>query len=167
MRLPGSSADDAGAVGRGTALVAAAVLLGIVVLQATDDEKQPFTRPQSSRTSTTVQAGDSSKDGGDSATKQKAEAKVLVLNASGRAGEGARLTERLRSRDFTMLAPGNADKQTTTKVFWKEGFEVDAATVGGAINDSGTSPPLERLPVPSPYKEGDADIVIVIGTQTG
>ncbi len=166
MKIARSAADDAGAVGRGTALVAVAVLLGIAVLQATDDEKRPFPRAHSSATTTTAKAGaGGSKEDGGGATKTKAQ--VLVLNASGRTGEGGRLTERLRAQGIEVLEPGNAEKQTATKVFWKEGYEDEAAAVAGGINDSGTSPPLEPLPVPSPYNEGEADVVIVIGTQTG
>lgn len=167
MRFMRAAHDDTGAVARGTALVAAAVLLGIVVLQATDEDKSTF--PSRSKeapaSTTTLPTG----GGGDArgSSQPGAAAQVLVLNGSGRAGEAAKLTERLDDLGFRMLSPDDAPRQVSTKVYFAEGHRDEAFTVAAAVNETGTSPPLEQLPNPPTFNSGDADIVIVIGTQTG
>lgn len=157
MSLPNSS--DRGSVGRGTALVAVAVLLGIIVLQATDDGESPLGSGAGRVTTTAVSKSTST------APSQAKKLKVLVLNASDKKGAAKALADKLKAQKFDVLEPGNIPTQAETTIYFKEGFDKDAGSVGSSIYDSGTSPPINPLPTPSPFETGEATVIVVIGTK--
>lgn len=158
---PDRGSPDRGAVGRGTALVAVAVLLGIVVLQATDDGGSPLGSGADRATTTTMSKGTST------APSQAKRLKVLVLNASTKKGAARALADKLKGQKFDVLDPGDTPAQAETSVYFKEGFEGDAGRVGASIYDSGTSPPIKPLPTPSPFETGEGTVIVVIGADFG
>lgn len=155
--MPRLGSPDRGSVGRGTALVAVATILGIVVLQATDDKESPL-GSGTARVTTTVPKSTST------VAEQTKKLKVLVLNASSKKGAAATLTQQLKDQEFDALDPGDAPAQAETVVYFKEGFEGGAGQVGQYVYPSGTSPPIRPLPAAPAFDTRDATVIVVIGT---
>ncbi len=154
--LPPLSSSDRGSVGRGTALVAVAVILGIIVLQATDDKESPL-GGGTARVTTTVAKSTST------VAEQTKKLRVLVLNASSKKGAAAALTQALKDQEFDVLDPDDAPAQAETVVYFKEGFEGGAGQVGQYVYPSGTSPPIKPLPAVPAFETRDATVIVVIG----
>lgn len=166
----GSFARSAGgAVVRGAALVAVAVLIGVLLLArgldgddlvpASDgdgDEQTVGTSPggTSSTTATTATAG----------PRTPGEVRVLVANGSGVAGAAGRRTDELAAAGYATLEPANAAPVPTTQVLFAEGYEADAAAVATAV---GAAPgAVQPLPDPPPVDPADANVVVVLGPDT-
>lgn len=144
---------------RGTALIAVAVLLGIVLLQFTDEGSDGTTRqpagrslsPSSSSTTTTA-----------TGPRPPAAVRVVVLNASGRARQAGPLSDRLAAVGYQMLPPGTTDRAPQSAVYFRPGFEAEARALAAATGLSPAVRPLAGAPA-LPEVEG-ADCVVVIGS---
>lgn len=155
---------------RGLGLVGLAVLVGIALLQATDTSstlpRMPIPAAGQLLTTTTGSGGSSATTttrpvGG---ARPPAQVKVLVLNAAGRPGAAAAVSRKLQGLGYATLAPANASKAAPqTTVYFKPGFETEAAAVAGQV---GTGVRSEPLPDPSPYAGTDqANVVVVVGVR--
>ena len=146
--------------GRGAGLVGLAVLIGIVLLQATDDSATPPGSPvpvagrSSEVTTTTVaQAG--------TGQRPPAQVEVLVLNAARVPGAAGTMSEKLQGLGYVTLTPGDAPQQDPTVVYFKPGFEAEADALAPQVGGGAVTEPL---PDPSPFAGTDqADLVVVIG----
>jgi hypothetical protein len=135
-----------------------AVLIGIVLLQFTDEGSDGATgsgsgrplAPSPSSTSTTL-AG----------PRPPAAVRVVVLNASGRARQAGPLSDRLAAAGYQMLPPGTIDRSTGSVVYFRPGFEAEAKALAAA---TGLSPGVRPLDSASGLTEVEgADCVVVIG----
>ena len=170
----GSFARSAGGAGvRGLALLALALLIGIVLLNATDADPP----------GTTVSAdGDSdvaSGDGGESdaagqgtATTTTAptttvparaprDVKVIVANASEVKGAAGNAKKVLDPIGFNVLSPANAAAVAESSVFFAAGYERDAAAIATALQLPGTT--VKALPTPAPFDIKGANVAVVLG----
>lgn len=160
-----------GAVGRGVALLAVALVIGIVLLNRTDAE------PPGSRVSAGTGAsddGDGDGDGGrgggapratttaptTAPPRPPAEVKVIVVNAAGVKGLAGRASDQLKPAGYNVLAPTNGTA-TETGVFHTEGYGPDAAAIAAFFQ----FPPEAVKPVAEPPPIADAtgaDVIVLI-----
>jgi len=161
------------AAGRAALVVGAAVLLGVVVLQATDNSKGPTPVRASATTSSTssrfVSSPSSTRGSTTSTTgaeRKPAELHVLVLNASGKNGVAGTLADHLKALGYQQTNP-KADTakqvQAATVVLFKPGLDREARTLAKAVGPSvttGAYPSSPPGPVPA-----NADLVVVVGSR--
>jgi hypothetical protein len=173
---PGSGARTGAASARGIALLVGAVLLGIVLLRATDppdslaDASEGPEQTASTAPSTTEEPPDeeSTTSSSSSSTTEAAAAEeplVLVANgAANTAGLAGRLSVTVEDGGFAITAPANAleDVEAST-VYFAPGFEEAAADVAALFDPAPATAPL---PDPPPVAAGDlagATVVLVAG----
>lgn len=165
----GSLGRSAGAaMGRGVLLLALALVIGVVLLNATDEEPPGTTVSSSSR-----QQGESA--GGDGATTTTAaptttvaplrapkDVKVIVANASEVKGAAGRASEVLKTAGYNALAPTNATATPASAVYFTGGFDREAAALASALQLPGTA--VKALPSPSPVPDlKTANVLVVLG----
>lgn len=151
---------------RGAALVAVAVIIGIVLLQLIDDGNDgPVGDGGTSRTSVTTGTSTPS-DGSEGTTPTTeaaptppAEVSVLVLNGSGRAGVASTLTNELKAKGYQTLPPSNAPTQAGTDVLYKDDKTAECTTLAESVAKA----KVKAMPNPPPAVS-EADCIVVIGT---
>lgn len=151
------------AAARGAGLVAAAIAVGVLLLRATEE-----TGPrggtgevvaQTATTTTTTVAGVTPGVG----LRPPGQVRVLVLNAARIEGAAGDLSDRLKQMGYSVLEPENAPTQAETIVYFKPGFEGEAAVLAPEASEDAITEPL---PDPSPFAGTEnADVVIVLGTE--
>jgi hypothetical protein len=171
----GSFARSAGGAGvRGLALLALALLIGVVLLNATDAD------PPGTNVSAKGDADTASGDGGSSDAAGEGTAstttapttttvpahaprdvKVIVANASAVKGAAGNANKALQPVGFNVLAPANAAAVAESSVFFTAGYERDAAAVATALTLPGTA--VKVLPAPAPFDTKGANVVVVLG----
>lgn len=173
----GSFARSAGGAGaRGMALLAVALLLGIVLLNATDADPPGTTLSSRGDSDTGGGTDDDDADGegtGASPTVTSAppttaparapkDVKTLVANASSTKGAAGTATERLKGLGYNALAPANAKSVAESSVYFTAGFDRDAAAIAAALQ----LPPATVKPLPAapPFDTKDANVIVVLGT---
>ena len=146
---------------RGLGLVAAAVALGVILLEATDEASAPppaigATFGGEETTTTTSETGI------DTGLRPAPQVKVLVLNAARIEGAASEVTAKLQALGYPTLTPGNAPTQPETVVYFKPGFEREAAAVATEVSSAAITDPLGD---PSPFAgTEEADLVVQIGS---
>jgi hypothetical protein len=165
----GFARSVAGSAARGAALIALAVIIGIVLLQVIDDGTDGPIGDGG-----TVNAGGSTvttaptTDGADATTtttaatppRQPAEVAVLVLNGSGREGAATAQTNALRGEGYQTLTAADADGRQGNIVYYKPGFDRECTTVAGLV---GGAPTVEAMPDPPPTGSENASCVVILG----
>jgi hypothetical protein len=155
-----------GAAARGAGLLAVAVVLGIVLLQAFDNGADPF--------ATSVRAGAPKKKATGGATttvaptttvavRPPSEVKVLPANGSGVAGAGTRTGTLLKSAGYNVLAATNTIKSVTVSaVEFAPGYQPEAAAIATALSLPPTS--VEPIPTPAPVSDTrGANVLVLVG----
>jgi len=168
-RRPGPPAAFSAA--RGAILVAVAVILGIVLLQAIDDgnsgpigdggSTSSTTASTSSTTAAPGGAGSStsSTTSAKSTTLPPAQVTVRVLNGSGLQGVATTTTNTLKSKGYKTLVASNAPLRKGTIVYFKAGRNAECKGVSSLVPSSTVGP------VPTPVPGGqDADCIVVLGS---
>lgn len=172
-RAPGKRAGaNAGfSAARGAVLVAVAVIIGIVLLQAIDDGNSgPIGdggAAQTSTSSTTAPATSSSSTGGTdtSATTAKpatlapADTTVKVLNGSGQQGVATTVTNTLKSKGYKTLLPSNDALRKGSIVYYAAGRQTECKALIAYIPNATLAP----VPNPPPGTEA-ADCIVIIGS---
>jgi hypothetical protein len=170
---PGSKRDRHATPGfsaaRGAALVAVAVIVGIVLLQAIDDGNSgPIgdggAGSKVTSTSTTTPAG----TGGSSTTSvttakptvaPPAETTVEVQNGSGQQGVATTLTNTLKAKGYKTLPATNAAVRKGTVVYYRAGKNAECKGVQASVPNS----TLAAMPTPPPGGV-DADCIVIVGS---
>ena len=169
----GSFGRSAGAaMGRGVALLAVALLIGVVLLNKTDE------RPPGSD----VAAGPGPAAGADSddgngegrsttttststtvAVRQPKDVKVIVANGSDVKGAAGRATDQLKPPGYNVLAPTNVTPAVSASaIYYAVGFEREAAAVASTL---GIPPALVKpAPTPLPFDSKTANVLVILGT---
>jgi hypothetical protein len=156
------------AVIRGIALIAVAVVLGVVLLQATDAPSPFEATTRDTTTTTATEPVPEPDDGTDPADPAPAEPRdpgtytVLVANASGVSGVAARVTEQVQEAGFQAAAPSNAARAPTSTVYFNEGFEAEAQAVAALFTPVPEVAPLDLDPLPVDDLRG-ASVVVIVG----
>jgi len=169
----GSFGRSAGAaMGRGVALLAVALLIGVVLLNKTD-ERPPGSDVAAGPGPAAGAGGDDGSDGGRSTTttsttttvpvRQPKDVKVVVANGSDVKGAAGRATDQLKPPGYNVLAPTNVTPAvSTTTVYYTPGYEREAVVVAAAL---GMPQSLVKLvPTPPPFDAKTANVLVVLGT---
>ncbi|HEX6312073.1 MAG TPA: LytR C-terminal domain-containing protein [Acidimicrobiia bacterium] len=154
---------------RGAGLIAAAVIVGIVLLQVIDDGGGPSGNGGNGNgTTIDTTTDDTTTDttaGGEA--RPPAEVVVQVLNAGGATGAAGTLTNQLVGAGYSTLpAADDPVARTDTVVTCKEGYEAEAAalllTVQGAGYPAATNVPFptDRTDLPG---VAEANCLVLIG----
>lgn len=168
-----------GAMARGVVLIIVAVLIGVVLLNATDE---PFTTAddRTDEGGTAVgdddeaTIGDSLPEGGEptdttpstavAAARPAAEVTVLVANGSGVGGIAGTFTERLATAGYLTAEPTNVAGGGTvpaSAVYFTEGFEAEAQALAATLSPV---PAVSALPEPAPVADlREAQVLLVVG----
>ena len=161
---------------RGIALLVGAVVIGIVLLRATeppsslaDAAEGPVREVTTTAPPTTEEPADeeSTTSSSSSTTEEPADEDapvVLVANAANEAGVAGRLTAAIEQADLLVAPPANAtiDASTST-VYFAPGFEEAAADVAELFDPPPRTAPM---PDPPPVAAGDlagATVILVAG----
>ena len=155
---------------RGAGLIAIAVIIGIVLLNAIDDGNSgpvgdggttSTTATGNATTTTTVAAGTApTAPTTKPAAISPAQVTVLVLNASGRSGVASTLTNTLKAKGYKTLLPNNVSPvRAGTVVDVKAGKTAPCTTMAALIPGAKVQP----MPTPPPFVT-DADCIVVIGS---
>ena len=153
---------------RGAVLVAIAVIIGIVLLQAIDDGNSgPIGDGSTSSTSSTTAvttpsstgSGDTSSTTAKPTTKAPAETTVKVLNGSGVQGAATTVTNTLKSKGYKTLLPNTVALQKGTNIYFKDGRQTECKALTAYVPNSTVAA------VPNPVPGGEAaDCIVVLGT---
>ncbi len=150
---------------RGAALVASAVIVGVVLLQAIDDGNDGPVGDggASSTTSTTVTSNTSGSPGASStttpATLPPAEVTVRVLNGSGVSGAAGSLTNTLKAKGYKTLVASDTSPRTGNVIYVKSGRTAECQGLVANVPDA------KLTPMPTPVPGGqDADCIVVLGS---
>jgi hypothetical protein len=150
---------------RGAALVAVAVIIGIVLLQAIDDGNDgPVGDGGTTSTTSTSTPTSTDTSGGTSSTTKAAplpaaQVTVRVLNGSGVAGAAGTLTNTLKAKGYKTLVASDASPRTGTVVYAKSGRTTECTTLSQSVPNS----KVQAMPTPVPGGQ-DADCIVVIGS---
>lgn len=172
----GSFGRSAGAAGgRGFALIAVALLLGTLVLNATDDDP-----PGARLTTGSTPSDEQEPDGGDGATttlpeitstttlplRPPAEVKLLVVNGTRTRGAAGKVNDKLKPAGYNALAPTDATAAEVSSVFYELGFEREAAAVASLLQLPAST--VKPMPTPVPVRDGNlrgANVLVVVGPE--
>ena len=148
------------AAGRGALLLAVAVAIGVVLLNAADNApaSQQVVANHSAQTVTTLSSVSTTA----LPARAPKDVKVIAANGTRVKGVGAKITDTLRQAGYDVLSPTDAPKSNASMVYYAAGFAGDAAEVARALSLSATA--AAPMPVPPPI--GDirgANVVVIIG----
>ncbi len=158
------------AAGRGALLLAVAVLLGVLLLSATDDGPPSVSAgPASSapEPDSTTSTTDFVPTSTTVAARPPAEVKVLTLNGTDVRGAAGRANDVVKTGGFNVLAPGDAAGSakgaTTSAVFFTPTYEQEASAVASTLGVPSTS--VRAVPTPPPAADlRGANVVVLVGT---
>lgn len=176
MRRGQHAADDGsfgksagGAMARGVALIVAAVLLGVVLLRATDGSDLDVAADDD-----VEDEGIGSDDGDDTDStvdvpttdttlappRDPAEVTVLVANGAGIGGLAGRIAETLNGANYVTAEPTNTRAPANESViFFTPGYEAEANAIAALLSPQ---PRVEALPDPPPVESiGTAHVLVV------
>jgi len=166
---------------RGAIVVFIAVLVGVALLSRSDGgifgsaeaggagpttttttTTTPSTTPKS--TAPTDTGNGSGNGSGNAQAHQPGEVKVIVVNAAGGiVGIGSDNTQKLKDAGFSVLPVKNAEADVdTTGLFFREGYEADAAAVKAALGFGDV--PVQPAPAQAIIPEAaEANVAVVLG----
>jgi len=148
------------AAGRGALLLAVAVAIGIVLLNAADSAPSPqqVVANHSVSTLSTLPTVSSTT----LPARAPKDVKVIAANGTRVKGAGAKVTDTLRQAGYDVLSPTDAPKANASMAYYVTGYDRDAAEVARALGLS----PTAVAPMPAPPPIGDArgaHVVVIIG----
>jgi hypothetical protein len=149
----------------GAALIAAAVVIGFVLLLRGFDQEGGLVATDDVTTTTVAEGADpdATTTTTTTPTSPPASVSVLVANGSGAAGVAGQRQTTLNGAGYTDVETSNAPNPVPqTSVYFGPGLQADAVAVADALN----LPPavVSALPSPPPFDTQGADVVVVIGT---
>lgn len=172
MRRPRSAAGDTFGrssgiqTGRGAALLAGAVLLGVVLLNAADD---PPPDRVSAATSDTTPSEVTSSTGVVTTVvtlppRAPADVKVIAANGTDVKGVARKATDQLKAAGYNVLSPTDAQKVTASAVYFVGDYMREAEAV--ATNLALPPESVTALPTPPPLADArGATVVVVVGPE--
>lgn len=176
MTAPEARPSGADSNIRGLLVLAAAVVIGALLLYTWGDDGSSTVDAGKGETTTTIDTSDlgTTTTAADSVTTTTtggaehtpSEVSVLVLNGSGQTGVAASTSTTIGEGGYTMLpasnAPANID---STTIYYADGYESDAIAVAQILGKGPDAvKPLTEASLGG--AEGDADVVVVLGADT-
>lgn len=173
MRRSGRHAADDGSFGRsagsaalrGGLLLAIAVILGVVLLNAADDN-DAFTPVTAGTTKSTQKSTATTREPATTTTTQPvrpaAQVKVLTANGTTTKGLAGQFKDRLKAAGYNTLAATDTSKKpvATSTVYYVAGYEAEAKAVAQLLDIAATAPMPQPAPVASTQS---ANLVVVVG----
>jgi hypothetical protein len=178
MNRPGGARDNGDfargastAALKGAGLVAIAVIIGIVLLQITDNNKPSNstaatvkTTTTTAKTTTTTAKKQTSTTTAAHATKSPDQVSLVVLNAGAKAGAAKAMSNSLKAKGY-INQPNQAtdwpSKTVTGKVVYcKTGYTQEAAALAVAV---GSGTPTAAFPSPAPPSSANVICVVAVG----
>jgi hypothetical protein len=151
-----------GAMARGVALIIAAVLLGVVLLRATDSPSfeavdTNTSVPSGGKGTTTTTPGSSTTL---PAAHNPASVTVLVANGAGINGLASKIGDKLKAANYVTAEPGNTKAPADeSAVYFTPGYEADANAIAALLTPA---PKVAALPDPPPVDQLKGAQVIVV-----
>lgn len=153
---------------RGIALIVVAVVLGIILLNATD-RTPSFTKSTGSKatTATTVAepGGSSSSTTPATTTKSKAHdpsaVSILVANGSGVKGAAAKIATTLAGSNYVLKTSVNTKTPASSSVvYYTAGYDADARAIASLLTPA---PSVQAMPNPLPVADlAGANVLVVV-----
>jgi hypothetical protein len=159
-----------GAMGRGLALIVVAVVIGVLLLRATDGS-EPFQHAGGTEDDGgTGGTGTTTPEGGGQTTgttappaaqpRDPSQVTVLVANGSGVRGAAQRVSDSLKAANYVTAtpinAPGTVDKST---VYFVAGYEAEARALAQRLQPT---PAVAAMPNPAPVDLAGAHVLLVL-----
>ena len=154
----------AGGLLRGIALIVVAIVLGVVLLNATDDEPVGIAagddngsalgeEPEGAAGETTTTAAPVARD--------PAQVTILVANGSGVRGAAGRVADTLKGSNYVTLEPTNTKTPAeASTVFFVPGYEADARAIANLLTPV---PGVSAMPSELPIEDlAAANILVVV-----
>jgi hypothetical protein len=158
-----------GAMVRGIALIVVAIVLGVVLLRATDSPAPSTISATSGGTTSstpTSVAGSSSTTAPttDTTTKTTAhnpsEVPVLVANGSGVNGAAGRVAAILQPKNYIIKPSVNTGTAPASVVYYQPGYQADAEAIAALLTPK---PAVQAMPDPAPVKNlAGAQVLVVV-----
>jgi LytR cell envelope-related transcriptional attenuator len=146
---------------RGAALVGAAVVLGIVLVQIVNGSGAPSSGAKGAGTTATTGAVGGTTTTTKLAGRSPADIKVAVFNASGVSQAATAEANKLRGLGYAIVQTTNAAAlQTGTTVACRTGFTVEADTLAKIVAIGAT---VGIFPNPVPANANSADCIVTLG----
>lgn len=154
-----------GAMARGVALIVVAVLLGVILLLATDSS-EPFTAVDSKpsvdngSTGTTAVTVHGSTPTTVQAARNPAEVTVLVANGTKINGLASKIANTLNTANYVTAAPGDTKAPADASVvYYSPGYQADARAVAALLSPA---PKVAPLPDPLPVDDMKGANMLVV-----
>ncbi len=146
---------------RGAALVGAAVVLGIVLVQIVNGTGVPSSGAKGTGTTGTTSAVGGTTTTTKLAGRSPADVKTAVYNASGVSQAATTEANKLRGAGYAIVQTTNAATlQTGTTVACRSGFSVEADTLAKVVVVGAT---VGVFPNPVPANSNNADCIVTLG----
>lgn len=169
----GSFGRSAGAaMGRGVALLAVALLIGIVLLNKTDERPPGSDVAAGPGRAAGSNSGDGDGNGRPTTTtsstttvplRQPKDVKVIVANASDVNRAAGRATDQLKPPGYNVLAPTNVTPAVSASaVYYTPGYEREAVAVATALGMPQSV--VKLVPTPPPFDAKTANVLVLLGT---
>jgi hypothetical protein len=162
-------ADDPRARTIGIALIAAALLIGIVLLAkgfSQEDSLVATGVPDTDRTTTTTSATGGAVEETTTTTaavaNPPASVSVIVANGTGTTGVAGTNAEKLTAAGYTDVETTNAPTSTRSNVYFAAGAQADAQAVATALSLDQAS--VQAMPTPPPVELAGATVLVIIGS---
>lgn len=166
---PPPDADDPRARTIGVALIAVALVIGVVLLAKGFSQEDGLVATDVADTDETT--GTTSATGGGieetttttaSVARPPAEVPVLVANGTGTSGVAATNASKLEAAGYTEVETTNASTTARSNVYYVAGSEADAKAVATTLSLEQAT--VVAMPSPPPVELGGATVLVVIGT---
>jgi hypothetical protein len=145
-------------------LVVVALVVGFIILRSAfdgDDGSAADTTETTAADSATTDVGPTTTD----STTDLTTAKVLVVNGAGVQGLAGRVTDALETSGVPTLDPATANsKFQGSGVYGSTGFERQAQAVANMLGISAVQAFPAQFPLEDPNALGDANVVVILGT---
>jgi hypothetical protein len=154
------------AAGRGALLLAVAVFLGVVLLNAAEDGPAQRVTTEDEPALEDPGAGTENPDTTTTTAPLRAPKDVKVLSANGTPVQGAagRVRDALRNLGYNVLAPLDAKPAQTSAVYFTPTFDREAEAVAQALALPASA--VQPLPNPPPVTQlREANVLVVVGPE--
>lgn len=155
------------APGRGAALLAVAVVLGVVLLNAADDP--PPDRVAAGRTGGSTPSEVTTSTGVTTTVatlplRTPADVKVIAANGTTMKGVARKATDQLKTAGYNVLSPTDAQRAAASAVYFVGDFMREAEAVAANLGLPASS--VQALPTPPPLPDArGATVIVVVGPE--
>lgn len=164
-------------VGKAAALIAVGLLVGIIILRSDGGGGTSLSAAaaraaaENALTNTTLGEDDSEVSTATTvALRAPASVKVIAINGTRTAGQGAKATTKLQNALYNAVAPGNATEAVratnpaSVVYVVTPGYEREAAAIATVLGLPASSVRSLPTPSPSPDIKGDVNVAVLIGS---